>query len=246
MNTVGSLLVCLFALTVHASDLRLVGTNLFDFSGAGHGIYYLGGFHIVKTFSQSIQIRQTRVFQKFIPDMARLYGDYSADLARATDYWEPNYYGKMENPYHDKIYENWKIMSRIATSPNLTASTAEYYGIPGNEVQIVTNITLHVLNHPGGSNVDYCAVPTATPGFWDHGIPFTGTVEEYKYIYHVLPDYIVRIYMTNSPPRDDAVILRGPVTNYRPPLSPHNSRLLPADSVMGANPSAAVPQTECF
>jgi hypothetical protein len=130
--------------------------------------------------------------------MARLSGRIYTDFNRTIDYWEPNYYGKWENPYYEKLKENREITFRIATSPDLTASTAEYFGIPGNEVQIVTNITLYVLNHPGGSNVAYCAVPTATPGFWDHGIPFTGDPLNFKYIYRVLPDRIVKIFTTNS------------------------------------------------
>jgi hypothetical protein len=185
-------LLCLLSFSSVAQDLRLIGTNLFDFSRAGHGIYYLGAFNIVKTFPQSIQIRQTRVLHKFVPDMAKLYGEFSSDLSRSVDYWEPNYYGKWENPYLEKTKQNWEITSRIANSPNLTSSTAEYFGILGKEIQIATNITFYVLNHPGGSRVDYCAVPTSTPGYWDHGIQFTGNQLDFKYIYRVLPDRITR------------------------------------------------------
>lgn len=196
-------LLCLLSYSLAAQDLRLVGTNLFDFSHADHGIYYLGGFHIVKRFPQSIQIQETRVFRKFVPDMGRLSGRLSTDLSRSVDYWEPSANGKWENPYLEEIKANWEITSKIVNSPNLTASTAKYLGIPGKEVQIITNVTLYVLNHPGGPAIDYCAVPTATPGFWDHGVPFNGDLSHYKYIYHVLLDRIVRERQYTSEERAD-------------------------------------------
>lgn len=189
MKIVFILFIATFSLV--AQDLRLVGTNLFDFSKAGHGIYYLGGFQIKKTYPKSIQVQRTRVYQKFVPDMSRLSKDLSSDLESSLAFGQPNYYGKWENPYSDLINKKWQIQSRIASSPNLTKAKADEFGIPGQDVQITTNITLYILNHPGGSPIDYCAVPTSIPNFWDHGVSFNGDVGQYECVYHVLPDQII-------------------------------------------------------
>ena len=166
-------LLCLLSISSVAQDLRLIGTNLFDFSRAGHGSYYLGGdlIRIVKLYPQAAQVEIKHVSMEFIPDPQPI-----------PDPGDPA----------DMLHALAQFKMRQSIPRNLSPGAAWALGISGHEEQVVTTTTIYVINHPTnlGYKIDYCAVPTTTPGFWDHGIPFIGNPLRYKYIYRVLPDRI--------------------------------------------------------
>jgi hypothetical protein len=160
-----------------AADLRIIGTNLFDFSSAGPS-FTLGGpsMRIVKIYPQSVQIEINSSEVEFVPEIQRPTPGDPSDLLRALGQFRAT-------PNSD------------GTPVHLSAGAAWIMGIPGHEEQVMKTTTIYLLNYPksNGYTLEEChAVPTSIRGFWDCGIPFSGNPYEFKYVYRVLSDRIKR------------------------------------------------------
>ncbi len=93
----------------------------------------------------------------------------------------------------------YQIAQKIVTFPPDVQVKAYnvFLGSPVTDFLKPVAITnqIQLLNYPSnystGQKIEYLAVPTTTPGFWDCGQPFNGDASTYHYIYRVLSDRII-------------------------------------------------------
>ncbi len=189
------LLLLLFCAVAHAGDLRLVGTNLYDFTFADtRSVHHIRG-KVSKIFPKSIEISVPNgiAYQRYMfgdptglispSDMLGMKagnadaiqrGVAVANLLNSTDYYS-NYF----NP------------------PPITQ--AQYYSLDSemrkNYKQVVIYTKIYLLNFPHtpieGQVVDCPAVATKDRGFYDCGMPFYGDTNQFTYTYVVMQNRIV-------------------------------------------------------
>lgn len=179
-------LLCLaLSQTCLAQDLRIVGTNLFDFSRAANatnpGIYRLTG-KVVQRFSEAIKIEITKSELVFVPEISRPYpGDPSS---------------MMQTLAQIRLTTDQRGQPR-----RISPAAAFMHGMDGHYESATKTSVVFLLNFkyaegaPDGSNIDCFAVPTKIAGYWDFGTPYSGT-NYFTTIYQVLPD---RIFLIHPP-----------------------------------------------
>lgn len=169
------LLVC-FSCSAQ-TDLRIVGTNLYDFTKAGPS-FHLGGnsMQIIKTYPQSVKIEIKNVHTEFVPELPTYQSPFGASTFN---------FGSSSG------FLDSYAKTRIVSEHKLSAGEAFSMGISGHDELFVTKTIIYLLHPPAGYNLDCYAIPTKSAGFWDCGEPFSGDQYGFKYIYRVLSDKIV-------------------------------------------------------
>ena len=176
-------ILLLLANSASAADLRLVDTNLYDFSGAG-SIYHVCGT-VSKIYPQSIEIK---IFGFRLVDgqiAIRLMNDDPESMRTALA------------AYAIGINEaNGIRTTRLLNQTEYRALSPELqqYFEPAS-------ITMFLLNSPAtevGQVIDAVAVPTPNKGFYDCGKTFTGDTNQFRKMYYVLQDRIVGIFTANE------------------------------------------------
>lgn len=159
-----ALLSC--AASAQIANLRMVGTNLYDFTHAGNA-FIVGGS----------EDRPARIVKRY-PKSAKV--EIYADMAE----WLPNPYwdGGPLNQFY--IRETFRIHD------SAYAAAAGRPAKAGSWVFYTSTNTIYILNPP--PSLPCMAVPTSTPGFYDCGVPFHGDSSQFRYIYRLWGPSIYR------------------------------------------------------
>ena len=196
-------LLLLLCASVQASDLRMIGTNLYDFSSAGINSCYRIRAKVSKIYPQSTEIITPYLFYERYVFPAPGASALASSLLGSSDLMA------MKAGNQDAIQRGVAVARMINELPHKTPSsppiTLHQYSaldpaMKNNYREITiyaTNYLLHCSNSKVGSIVDCFAVPTKYRGFYDCGIPFTGEPNEFKIIYRVLLNGIIAV--TNLP-----------------------------------------------
>ncbi|HEX3856856.1 MAG TPA: hypothetical protein VHY30_06135 [Verrucomicrobiae bacterium] len=177
------LLLLLFSATAQASDLRLVGTNLYDFTLAvphfGGSVYLFNkNGYISKIFSQSLEITIIQKYVRFrdVPESVPI-----------------------------------EFRSHIILSQTMSCEAYEMLTMEEQDCYRPVKSVIYLLHPPYSENMDLAemqvgqsvfdlgglvAVPTDKKYIYDCGIRFNGDTSQFSIIYVVLPDRI--IIRTNS------------------------------------------------
>lgn len=156
--------------------IRLVGTNLFDFSKAGK-LFHVRG-KVTKIYPQSTEISVVAGTEYRMVDSL----PYSGSLATTADQAD--------------ILEAINI-SHYSDGTERHLSVAQYVLLP-NRFRIyfepVPAYRKVYLLHPPesklGQTISVVFVPTKTPNFYDCGVPFTGDTNSFHSIYRLESDSI--------------------------------------------------------
>ena len=209
MNTLRFYLLILFLPQfIRAQDLRMIGTNLYDFSKAAPIIAVVS-----RIYPQSITIKTPgQTYYKFAsPDWAMQWNP-----GRQPKGW--GIYRVMTDT--EKTYEANQLAALQQIMP-LVAQARAIANLPvdqqagafhraGPAVQeflhpTTPTLCFQVLHPPitaVGQTISLSAVALSTPGFLDHGTPYMGDLSQFKHIYRVLPGRIIRAAVqtsTNTP-----------------------------------------------
>lgn len=183
-------LFLLFSLAAGAADLRLIGTNLYDFTYAGPANHIRGKVTSINqttnarvaeiTFAAAVEYRMV----KDLPQSPSIMTTQD-QLELATAFQLSHYDNGQEKPISVGQYMSFSIPLR-------------QYFQPTNRM-----VTLYLLNPPDSAEVDNqidCAViATSKPGIYDFGKYVVGDLDQFRFMYRVLPTRIQRIALTNSP-----------------------------------------------
>ena len=172
------LLLLLFLATVQASDLRLVGTNLYDFTLAvphrGGSLYLFNkNGYVSKIFSQSLEITIVQKYERF------------RDVPKSV----PN-----------------EFRSNIILSQTISSQVYEMLTTEEQDCYKPVKLVFYLLHPPYSEHMDLAAVKIGQPVFnlgglvavptdkqyiYDCGIRFNGDTSQFPIIYVVLPDRII-------------------------------------------------------
>ena len=164
-----------------AADLRLVDTNLYDFSAAGpRSLYRIHG-PVTQVYPQSVQVQvPTGAGFEFIPPPPGV----TPEMLGMDD------------------LQTMLLAMRIGRETNGTLrliSAKQYLSFGPRLQEHFRSVTRHtetyLVNYPTklrvGQAVDCVAVPTADNRFFDYGIPFTGDASQFATVSVVLSNRIV-------------------------------------------------------
>lgn len=184
------LLALLLAIQASAQNtnlsLRLVGTNLYDFSKAGPAFHIIGP--VTKVYPQSIEITILAAEGYSLRDHSPIPGSMmdSSDLLLTL------------------------AAFRMGTNPDGSRrllSSGAYFGLSPAMRLMFEPATkykkFYLLNArfgKVGQTLNATAVPTINPGFFDCGIPFTGDTNGFKYIYRMVNDKIFKTAIATNQP----------------------------------------------
>ena len=182
---------------MQAHDLRLIGTNLYDFSKAPPIIG-----EVTQVYPQSITVKSTgQTYYKFAsPAWAMKWNPAQHDQYAAYRMMTHSA-AAHEAEELAAAEEIMPLVNKAEAIANLPANQqADAYNRASSSVQEflhkATPIVYFQLLHPPsvtiGERIYFYAAPTKSPGFWDLGEPYTGDLAGFKYIFRVLPDQIVR------------------------------------------------------
>jgi hypothetical protein len=188
-------------------DLRIFGTNLYDFSRA-YGIKYLilneyPTYGIYNVNGTVVQTNRDYIIVKMFAGLKFKLNSGGAYVPNGEPVSSPNYDEETRaiQTVQKKAYQ---IAQGIAALPP-AEQLNEYnrYSDPFSRGYIVQGfldpdpiyVNIHLLNYPirlgVGSGINCYAIPVSNQGVWDYGKPFTGDSKEFSKIYHVLSDRIV-------------------------------------------------------
>ena len=191
------LLILLLCGSVEAGDFRLVGTNLYDFSGAGPNSCYRVRGRISKVYPQSTEISTAHLYYQ------RYVFPAPAASALAMSILGPNDVLAMKAGDPQAIERGVTVARAINVLPHeappLVFITPDQYSYLDTAMKNnfrpvtvwATNYLLHYSNPHLGKGVDCLAIPTKYRGFYDCGIPFEGDTNRFKIIFRVMPNRIV-------------------------------------------------------
>jgi TPR repeat protein len=158
-------------------NLRLFGTNLFDFSpvvSATGGAPYRFQGKVSYIYPESIRV--TRLIGTEIvytqPTLQEIVNSPPGDMVKRL-------YAAGVAQHGASLGQIMSMSPDVRQNFQAVEKTSEFY----------------LLNYPFaiqvGSSIDCLALPTTTKGFWDYGKPFSGDTSEFKIIYRVRPTGIV-------------------------------------------------------
>jgi hypothetical protein len=184
--------------TVTASNpsLRLIGTNLFDMSQAGPAFHIIG--EVTKIYPQSVEV-SIPVAQGF-----RLKADAGAGaLYEGSGEMLRTLYGLQAGTNPDGSLRLISAGQLLAMSPELRAMYEpateynKYYLLNAKFAQV-------------GQTLNATVVPTINPGFYDCGVQFTGDTNDFKLIYRLVGDQIIKTPVLSSTNAAPALERRAP------------------------------------
>lgn len=160
-----------------AADLRLIGPNLYDFSLAGQSAYHLHG-QIIKTFTNGLSVQI---------DLGTIY-EFHAQIDRPTP-GDPRSMLQALAQFRMTYNNN-------GTTRRISPGAAWALGLKGESVPVKVTKNIFLVNFQNmpaiGDQIYFSAVPLLN-GSWDCGVPFTGDTNQFKFIYQVLPNRIIRL-----------------------------------------------------
>jgi hypothetical protein len=160
------------------SDLRLFGTNLFDFSpltSASVNVPYHIQGKVSHIYSSSIRI--------------------TCDVGVGFVYSPPSW-GEIQNSTPGDLLSQLYVQQRAEKGD---IGVGEMLSMGPNARQylkpVEKTLDFYLLNYPFetqvGASVDCLALPTTTKNLWDYGKPFSGDLSKFKVIYRVQPTGII-------------------------------------------------------
>lgn len=201
------LLLFFFCACANANDLRLIGTNLYDFSLVSSGkvfcVYHIAGT-VARCYPKAatiqycsgIKYRVVWTNRPYTPGWAKPMIEHFT----GESWHELDLQRQIELQSSEDDAKAYQIAQKIVTFPP-DVQVRAYNAFLGSPVTdflepvAITN-SIQLLNYPpnysAGKKIDCLAVPTSTPGLWDYGQPFNGDPAAFHYIYRVLPDHISR------------------------------------------------------
>ena len=181
-------MLLLYSASVRANDLRLIGTNLYDFTLAGDKCVYRIRGQVSQVFTKAVQVG--------IPTGVEYERVQSPPISSA----------QMDSSDMLQALVAMK-MSTDDKGNSRTISVGQYFSLNSAMRQHFTSVTkyatVYVLNYPKSVNVgqpfDYIAIPTKDKGYYDCGITFTGGTNQFSTIRVVFQDrIIIRTNLTAS------------------------------------------------
>lgn len=179
----------LLTLSAQASDLRIVGTNLYDFSGVDEKSSFRIRGKVVKLFPKSAEISVPNGvgYQRYL-------------FAAPSGLIRPNDLLGMKADKTESVQRGVAAVAAMDRSgaysnyfnpPPITQ--AQYYTLDAemrkNYKPVQLYRSVYLLNYPSafveGQEVNCAAVPDKNRGFFDCGSPFIGNTNDYRLTYVV-------------------------------------------------------------
>lgn len=189
------------------SDLRIIGTNLYDFSRA-YGIKHLilndyPTYGIYNVNGTIVQTNRDYIIVKMFAGLKFKLNSGGAYVPNGEPVSSPNY-DEETRAIQTAQRKAYQIAQGIAALPP-AEQLKEYnrysdpfsrgYMVQGFLDPVPTYVDIRLLNYPMptrvGSRINCYAIPVSNQSVWDYGKPFTGDSKKFPQIYHVLFDRIV-------------------------------------------------------
>ena len=199
-------------------DLRIVGTNLYDFSRV-YGIKYLilneyPTYGIYNVNGTVVQTNRDYIIVKMFACLRFKLNSVGTYVPNNEPLSSPNY-DEETRAIETVQFKAHQIAAGIAALPP-AEQLKEYnrYSDPFSRGNIVqgfldpepTYVNIRLLNYPVplevGSKINCYAIPVSNQGVWDYGKPFTGDPKKFPKIYHVLSDDIVSEHQYTAEERE--------------------------------------------
>jgi hypothetical protein len=184
------LLALLLAIQADAQNtnlnLRLVGTNLFDFSKAGPSFHIIGNVTQIypKSVEISIMVGQGYRLKSHSPIPAELM-DTSDMLVALAAVRMGSYDNGSPRLISAGQYFSMSVEMRMMFEP--FTEYRKYYLLNAKFAQV-------------GQTLNATVVPTAAAGFYDCGSQFTGDTNDFKFFYRLVGDKIIKAAIATNQP----------------------------------------------
>ena len=182
---------------IRADDLRLVGTNLFDFSDAGANSRFHVLGTVAKIYPQSVELHS------FYSYYERYVFSVPGASSLAMSLLGPKNVLAMKAGDMDATSRGVAVADMINSLPYQKPSapliTPEQYNFLDSNTKndyrqlavCVTNYLLNSSNLKVGMVINGFAIPTRNNGFYDCGFPFSGDTNKFRIIYKIKQNRVV-------------------------------------------------------
>jgi hypothetical protein len=192
MKALAAIIALIFPLSVLGNDLRLVGTNLYDFTHAGPA-FHVRGF-VAHYYARSTEILVASGRYKIAPPVDPLTDDRSARILEGRDFDEfmGVYHLTRNGVITEQQFRNLDYAHQRHFTPIFSSVFLLNYPTPGSPAP--TEKIDSKVRH--ATEVDCIAVATSAKGYYDCGSPFHGDTNQFALTYVITQNRIV--IRTNS------------------------------------------------